>query len=157
MAQQLPAGTTVIVEQKSGTGCVTGCLALIGLMVVLAFVLPMCGLASLGAIFSGSDPGQTPPAPAAPSDATGSGVLVTEVTTGGSADLAGVLVGDLIVSYDSMPVSSQDELQAARDKNATPLAIGGAGMQRPMIVKRDGRLIRLSIHQGPIGVMTREP
>src|SRR5271157_1576454 len=49
----------------------------------------------------------------------GKGVLVSEVTTGGAADKAGLKAGDVIVQVDGKPISDVEELRSALNDNFT--------------------------------------
>jgi len=49
----------------------------------------------------------------------GKGVLVSEVTTGGAADKAGLKAGDVIVQVDGKPISGVEELRTALNENFT--------------------------------------
>ncbi len=49
----------------------------------------------------------------------GKGVLVSEVTTGGPADKAGIKAGDVIVLVEGKPISGMEDLRAALNDNFT--------------------------------------
>jgi len=49
----------------------------------------------------------------------GKGVLISEVTTGGAADKAGLKAGDVIVQVDGKPISGVEELRSALNDNFT--------------------------------------
>jgi membrane-associated protease RseP (regulator of RpoE activity) len=49
----------------------------------------------------------------------GSGVLISEVTKGGSADKAGLKAGDIIVQLDGKPINDVEELRMALNENFT--------------------------------------
>ena len=49
----------------------------------------------------------------------GKGVLISEVTTGGAADKAGLKAGDVIVQVDGKPISGVEELRDALNDNFT--------------------------------------
>jgi membrane-associated protease RseP (regulator of RpoE activity) len=49
----------------------------------------------------------------------GKGVLISEVTVGGSADKAGLKAGDVIVQVDGQPISGVEELRSALNDNFT--------------------------------------
>lgn len=81
----------------------------------------------------------------------GRGVRVDSVAADSRAARAGLLVGDVIVSYDGAPVSSVADLNAARD---------GAARQAwrvvNLVVMRDGSQVVLSIDAGQLGVTCSE-
>jgi len=49
----------------------------------------------------------------------GKGVLVSEVTTGGAADKAGIKAGDVIVQVEGKPIDGMEELRSALNDNFT--------------------------------------
>jgi len=59
------------------------------------------------------------------------GIYVREVVEGGAADLAGIEVGDVIIAFNGVTVTSYDELNAEKDKYS-------AGDTVTLTVTRDG-------------------
>lgn len=83
--------------------------------------------------------------------ASGRGVRVESVAPGSRADTAGLVVGDVIISYDGRAVSSVADLNAARDA-----ASGQAWRVVAVVVMRGGRQVVLSIGAGTLGVTCAE-
>ena len=68
-------------------------------------------------------------------------LLVVDVTAGGPADSAGVLVGDLILDLDQQPVGSTDDLLAL-------LTTDRVGRGVPVRVLRGGVVAELTVTIG---------
>lgn len=68
----------------------------------------------------------------------GTGVVVSHVAVGSPAKLAGMLAGDLIVSYNSEPVSRPEEL-------ASLVSATRPGISVPVELVRQGNLMRIQV------------
>lgn len=145
MADYYPPGTTVVVEDRRGPGCVVGCLALIGLLVVIPFILFSCGILSLGAAASST----APPAatPSTDNYPTGTGVRITSVEPGGNAEKVGLLVGDRIIGYMGEPVNSPEDLTRLVDRHRMQFT-GRVGMT----IIRNGQQYTVEPLNGTLGV-----
>ena len=73
------------------------------------------------------------------------GAIVASVTPGGPAEAAGMQVNDRIISFDSQPVGSMDELTVA-------VRLRAPGTEVPVEVVRGDQLIRLFIPLGDRGL-----
>lgn len=76
------------------------------------------------------------------------GVVVTEVGEGSPAARAGLKVGDIITSFDAMPVRTREGLQ-------TIVYTSEAGKSYPVNVLRDGKPLAFSVAPEPLEAVTR--
>jgi S1-C subfamily serine protease len=65
-------------------------------------------------------------------------MLVLEAQIGGSAAVAGLVAGDVIIRFDAEPIASVDDLHRA-------LTVERAGAAIEMQVLRRGQLVALSV------------
>ncbi len=69
------------------------------------------------------------------------GVLVTRVAPGGPGHLAGLLVDDVVVAFDSQPVKTLTQLRWL-------MSLAGVGRRVPIRIWRDGRQRELTVQLG---------
>ncbi|GIW86614.1 MAG: hypothetical protein KatS3mg108_0938 [Isosphaeraceae bacterium] len=76
------------------------------------------------------------------------GVVITEVGEGSPAARAGLKVGDVITSFDAMPVRTREGLQ-------TIVYTSEAGKSYPVTVLRDGKPLAFNVAPEPLEAVTR--
>jgi len=69
---------------------------------------------------------------------TSDGALVSEIRNHGPADTASIRVGDVILRYDTRPISSADQLKAI-------VSSTHAGREIPVEISRDGKIQTLQV------------
>lgn len=74
------------------------------------------------------------------------GIIVIEVVTNGQAASAGIMVHDVIVTYDEMPINSVAQLVSLIQSNKSGARLVSIG------IVRDGQSRSLSLRTGPLGV-----
>jgi len=74
-------------------------------------------------------------------------LAVGRVQSGGQAAKSGIKVGDVVISYNGIKITKQQDMQAAKRK-ATEAKLESI----PMVIERNGESIELKLKPGPLGI-----
>ncbi len=168
MPDPITPAQSVIVNVQQPEGCADGCAKAIAALLLIAIVGALAFLflmqKSCEQLFETRQDLPATPAPAPITPGTkpreipaddyqswpqGSGIEITSITPGSQAALAGLLIGDVITSYNKQAVNSvEDFTRQTSDSGKIVLDKD----QRTMLIRRNGELRAFRMNYGKIGV-----